>query len=52
MREALEFFDPFNLVKDQVRLAKGPAGRSDEEILVKLPRCQISFFPLTLSSHY
>ena len=51
VREALEFLDLPNLAKDQVRLAKGPAGRSDEEILVNLPRFQTSFFPLTLSSH-
>ena len=34
MREALDFMDLPGLAKDQIRLAKGPTGRSDEEILV------------------
>ena len=34
VREALEFLDLPGLAKDQVRLAAGPTGRGDEEILV------------------
>ena len=34
VREALELMDLPSLAKDQVRLATGPARRSDEEILV------------------
>ena len=39
VREALEFLDLPELAKDQVRLASGPTGRSDEEILVH--RCDL-----------
>lgn len=34
MREALEFLDLPGLAEDQIRLATGPTGRSDKEILV------------------
>lgn len=34
VREAFEFLDLPGLAKDQVRLAMGPIGRSDEDILV------------------
>ena len=34
VREALEFLDLPGLAKDQIRLATGPTGRSDDEILV------------------
>ena len=34
VRDALEFLDMPYLAKDQIRLATGPEGRSDEEILV------------------
>ena len=36
VREVLEFMDLPGLAKDQIRLATGPSGRSDEEILVSL----------------
>lgn len=35
VREALELLDLPDLAKDRVRLATGPTGRSDEEILVR-----------------
>ena len=44
MREALEFLDLPNLAKDQVRLAAGPTGRGDEEILTN-SRDSNSCFP-------
>ena len=34
VRETLEFLSLPGLAKDQIRLATGPSGRSDEEILV------------------
>ena len=34
VREAFELLDLPALAKDQVRLARGPRGRSDEDILV------------------
>ena len=34
VREAFELIDLPALAKDQIRLAKGPRGRSDEDILV------------------
>ena len=37
VRETLEFLSLPGLAKDQVCLAKGPSGRSDEEILVSPP---------------
>lgn len=36
VRAALEFLDMPYLAKDQIRLATGPEGRSDEEIFVGL----------------
>ena len=36
VREVLEFMDLPGLAKDQIRLATGPGGRSDEQILVRV----------------
>lgn len=36
VRDALQFLDMPYLAKDQIRLATGPKGRSDEEILVRV----------------
>lgn len=39
IRGALDFLDLPGLAKDRVRLATGPTGRSDEEILVNIFSC-------------
>lgn len=36
VREVLDFMELPGLAKDQIRLATGPHGRSDEEILVSV----------------
>ena len=38
VREALELLDLLCLAQDQVHLARGPTGQSDEEILVSFVR--------------
>ena len=37
VREALDFLDTPALAKDRERIAAGPKGSSDEEILVRTP---------------
>lgn len=46
VRGALEFLGLECLKKDEIRLAAGPAGRGDEDILVR--GCPFTFFPAPL----